>query len=158
MSDSVWPHRWQPTRIPLPGILQARTPEWVAISFSNAWKWKWSHSVVSDTLQPHGLQPTRLLCPWDFPDKSTGVGCHCLLRINITDAPKWVGTTVSLNQQGYLGYPGEIWEEPYSQELDEKSTRIKVLIPTPVPKLSQQVLQPQLTSQGIFPLLSQALV
>ena len=26
-----------------------------------------------------GLQPTRLLCPWDFPGKSTGVGCHCLL-------------------------------------------------------------------------------
>ena len=24
----------------VPGILQARTPEWVAISFSNAWKWK----------------------------------------------------------------------------------------------------------------------
>ena len=30
--------------------------------------------------QPHGLQPTRLLHPWDFPGKSTGVGCHCLLR------------------------------------------------------------------------------
>ena len=29
---------------------------------------------------PHGLQPTRLLHPWDFPGKSTGVGCHCLLR------------------------------------------------------------------------------
>ena len=27
-----------------------------------------------------GLQPTRLLCPWDFPGKSTGVGCHRLLR------------------------------------------------------------------------------
>ena len=27
----------------------------------------------------HGLQPTRLLRPWDFPGKSTGVGCHCLL-------------------------------------------------------------------------------
>ena len=32
------------------------------------------------TLRPHGLQPTRLLQPWDFPGKSTGVGCHCLLR------------------------------------------------------------------------------
>ena len=31
-------HRWQPTRLPVPGILQARTLEWVAISFSNAWK------------------------------------------------------------------------------------------------------------------------
>ena len=65
----------------VPGILQARTLEWVAISFSNAWseKWKWSRSVLSDPLRPHGLQPTRLLRPWDFPGKSTGAGCHCLL-------------------------------------------------------------------------------
>src|SRR5574337_991167 len=40
-----------------------------------------SHSVVSDSPRPHGLQPTRLLCPWDFPGKSTGVGCHYLLRL-----------------------------------------------------------------------------
>ena len=39
-----------------------------------------SCSVVSDSLQPHGLQPTRLLHPWDFPGKSTGVGSHCLLH------------------------------------------------------------------------------
>ena len=43
-------------------------------------KWKWSRVVVSDSLRPQGLQPTRLLCPWDFPGKSTGVGCHCLLH------------------------------------------------------------------------------
>ena len=43
-------------------------------------KWKWSRSVVSNPQRPHGLQPTRLLLPWDFPGKSTGVGCHCLLR------------------------------------------------------------------------------
>ena len=42
-------------------------------------KWKWSHSVVSNPQRPHGLQPTRLLRPWDSPGKSTGVGCHCLL-------------------------------------------------------------------------------
>ena len=42
--------------------------------------WKWSCSFVSDSQRPHGLQPTRLLHPWDFPGKSTGVGCHCLLR------------------------------------------------------------------------------
>jgi len=65
-----------PPGSPVPGILQARTLEWVAISFSNIWKWKWSHSVVSDSSWPHGLQPTRLLCPWDFPGKSAGVGCH----------------------------------------------------------------------------------
>ena len=65
----------------VPGILQARILEWVAISFSSAWKWKWkwSRSVMSDPSQPHGLQPTRPLRPWDFPGKSTGVGCHRLL-------------------------------------------------------------------------------
>ena len=31
------------------------------------------------TQRPRGLQPTRLLCPWDSPGKSTGGGCHCLL-------------------------------------------------------------------------------
>ena len=33
-----------------------------------------SRSVVSDSLWPHGLQPARLLCPWDSPGKNTGVG------------------------------------------------------------------------------------
>ena len=35
---------------------------------------------MSDSLRPHGLQPTRLLHPWDFPGKSTGVGRHRLLQ------------------------------------------------------------------------------
>ena len=62
-----------PSGSPIPGIHQARTLEWVAISSSHAWKWKWSHSVVSYSSRPHGLQPTRLLHPWHFPGKSTGV-------------------------------------------------------------------------------------
>ena len=37
-------------------------------------------SVVSDSLGPHGLQPTRFPCPWDSPGKSTGVACHFLLH------------------------------------------------------------------------------
>ena len=39
-----------------------------------------SPSVVSEPLQPWGLQPARLLCPWDSPGKNTGVGCHFLLQ------------------------------------------------------------------------------
>ena len=35
-------------------------------------------SVMSDSLQPHGLWPTRLLCPCEFPGKNTGVGSQCL--------------------------------------------------------------------------------
>ena len=68
----------------VPGILQARTLEWVSISFSNAGKWKVKVKLKALShvwlLATHGLQPTRLLCPWDFPGKSTGVGCHCLLQ------------------------------------------------------------------------------
>ena len=72
-----------PPGSPVPGILQARTLEWVAMSFSNAWKWKVKVKSLSRVrlLATHGLQPTRLLHPWDFPGKSTGVGCHCLLWI-----------------------------------------------------------------------------
>ena len=36
------------------------------------------HSVMSSCLQSHGLQPARLLCPWNSPGKNTGVGCHVL--------------------------------------------------------------------------------
>ena len=39
-----------------------------------------SCSVVSDSLPPHGLQPTRLLCPRNSPGKGTGVGCYYLLQ------------------------------------------------------------------------------
>ena len=39
-----------------------------------------SHSGVSDSSRPHGLEPARLLCPWDSPGKNTGVGCHSLLQ------------------------------------------------------------------------------
>ena len=38
-----------------------------------------SRLVMSDSLGPHGLQPTRLLCPWNSPGKNTGVGSHFLL-------------------------------------------------------------------------------
>ena len=41
-----------------------------------------SHSAMSNSLQPdgRGLQPARLLCPWDSPGKKTGVGCCALLQ------------------------------------------------------------------------------
>ena len=39
-----------------------------------------SHSAMSCSLRPHGLEPTRLLCPWNSPGKNIGVGCHFLLQ------------------------------------------------------------------------------
>ena len=35
---------------------------------------------MADSLQPQGLYPARLFCPWDFPGKNTAVGCHFLLQ------------------------------------------------------------------------------
>ena len=39
-----------------------------------------SYLVISDSVQPHGLQYSRLPCPWDSPGKNTEVGCHFLLQ------------------------------------------------------------------------------
>ena len=126
MSNSVRPHRRQPTRLPRPwdspgkntgvgchfllqcmkvksesevaqsylalcdpmdcsppgssvhGILQARVLEWGAIAFSDVHPTLPNYPFPSPA--PTGMQPTRLLCPGDFPGKDTGVGCHFLLQ------------------------------------------------------------------------------
>ena len=78
VSDSVRPHRQQPTRLP-PSLGFSRQEHRSGLPFPSPMheseKWKRSRSVVSDSVRPHGLQPTRLLHPWGFPGKSTGVGC-----------------------------------------------------------------------------------
>ena len=72
-----------PPSSPVRGILQARTLEWVAISFSSEWKWKVQIKLFSCIwlLATPWTAAYRLLHPWDFPGKSTGVGCHCLLPL-----------------------------------------------------------------------------
>ena len=67
-----------------------------------------SCSVVSNSLRPRGLQPARLLCPWDSPGKNTGVGCHALLqRIVPTQGSNshllhWQGDSLPLSYLGGL--------------------------------------------------------
>ena len=77
------PRDGSPPGSPVPGI--SRQEHWSGLPFPSPMHesetWKWSHSVVSDSWRPHGLQSTRLLRPQDFPGKSTGVGCHCLLPV-----------------------------------------------------------------------------
>ena len=67
----------------------SRQEHWSGLPFPSPMheseKWKWSRSVVSDPQRPHGLQPSRLLLPWDFPGKSTGVGWHCLFHNTLED-------------------------------------------------------------------------
>ena len=64
----------------------SRQEDWTGLPFPSPMheseKWKWSRSVMSNPQWSHGLQPPRLLHPWGFPGKSTGVGCHCLLRFH----------------------------------------------------------------------------
>ena len=67
-----------------PSLGFSRQEHWSGLPFPSpihkSEKWKWSRSLMSDSSRPHGLQPTRLLCPWDFPGESTGVGCHSYLE------------------------------------------------------------------------------
>ena len=119
MSDSVRPHRWQPTRLPRPwdspgkntGVgchfllqcMKVKSESEIAQSCPTlsdpmdcslpGFIYGGLVAVVSDSLRLHRLLPTRLLCPWDFPGKSTGVGCHCLLRKNAIVSLKTTITT-----------------------------------------------------------------
>ena len=74
-----------------PSSLGFSTQEhWNGLSFPSPMheseKWKWSRSVMSDSSRSHGLQPTSLLHPWDFPGKSTRVGCLHLFRMLLQKA------------------------------------------------------------------------
>ena len=62
-----------------------------------------SHSVVSDSLQAHGLRSARLLCPWDFPGKNIGVGGHSLSPGDLPDP----GTEPNLLHQQEDSLPSE---------------------------------------------------
>ena len=70
-----------------PSLGFSRQEHWSGLPFPSPMreseKWKGSLSVVSDSSRPHGLQPTRLLHPWDFPGRSIRVGCHCPLRFTV---------------------------------------------------------------------------
>ena len=75
-------------------------------------------SLVSDSLQPYGLRPSRLLCPWDFPDKNTGVGGHALLQgVFPTQESKLYLCPLLHWQVGSLPLwpPGKPWEQNEEQ-------------------------------------------
>ena len=74
------------------------------------------HAQSCLTLQPHGLWLARLLCPWDFPGKNTGVGCHFLFqgmfptqRSNprLLHLLHWQANSLPLNQ---LRSPKKVWD------------------------------------------------
>ena len=80
MSDSVQPHRRQPTRLRSPRDSTGKNTGVGCHFLLQCMKMK-SESEVTQS-RPHGLQPTRLLRPWDLSGKCTGVGClfrDCIL-------------------------------------------------------------------------------
>ena len=85
-------------------------------------KWKWSLSVVSDSSWPHGLQPTRLLRPWDLPGKSTGVGCHCLLLKSLDLATVPVGIKMKQHWEKRL-----VWWGLSSGQLRISKQRVRLV-------------------------------
>ena len=83
-------------------------------------KRKWGHSVMSDSLQNHGLLPTRLLHPWDFSAKNTGVGCHFLLQGIFPDQNlcllHWQLDSLPLRHQGNPFWNLIAFKNSYSSE------------------------------------------
>ena len=72
--------RFRPERVPLALRLTTLHPVAQTVMSSKVKSESVSHSILSDSWQPHGMQPTRLLCPWNSPGKNTGVGSHSLLQ------------------------------------------------------------------------------
>ena len=66
-------------------------------------------SVVSDSLWPHGLGPSRILCPWDSPGKNTGAGCHSLFQGIF---PTW-GSNPDLLHCRWILYLLSHWGSPF---------------------------------------------
>ena len=70
---------------------------------------------MSDPLQPHGLEPARLHCPWDSPGKNTGVSCHAVFqRIFLTGIKPMSPRSPAL--AGELFTTTATWEAPVATE------------------------------------------
>ena len=98
------------------------TVSFVLLAFGRLWERPLtltSRSVVSNSLRPYGLQPTRLLCPWDFPGKRTGVGCHFLLQAIFLTQGLNLGLLPSRQMLYPLSHEG-IWEEQLFAKLDNE--------------------------------------
>ena len=84
-----------------PSLGFSRQEHWSGLPFpypmSEREKWKWSRSVVSNSSRPRGLLPTWFLHQWDFPGKSTEVGCHCLLQLLINSITLHISSDLFLS-------------------------------------------------------------
>ena len=94
-----------------------------------------SRSVVAASLRPHGLQPTRLLCPWDFPGQDTGVGCYFLLQGIFPTQGSNLGLLHCSRLFYWLSYKGSL----QVTNLDSIIKRRDITMPTKVHKVKTTV-------------------
>ena len=100
-----------------------------------------SHGLT--LLRPHGLQSTRLLCPWDSPGKNTGVGCHVLLQgIFPTQEsnPHLLHCKQILYPLSHLGSPIYVQNNRNIQEFSTQSNIYSWLIFSSAQNLSDHIL------------------
>ena len=77
--------------------------------------------VLSNSLRPHGLWPTRLLCPWDFLGKNTTVGCQFLLQGTLPTKGS-NPSLLCLPPLAWILYHWATWGSPKSMVLKHNST------------------------------------
>ena len=90
-----------------------------------------ARSVLSDSLRPHGLQPTRLLCPQDSPGKDTGMGSYSLLHFLLQGIfptqgsnPSLLHCRQTLNRLSHQGSPE--WKKVIANEKTDKELVSKI--------------------------------
>ena len=103
------------------------TPTFTAALFTITKTWKQpmlSCSIVSDSSRPHGLQTTRLLRPWDFSGKNTGVGCISFSRASSRHRDQSAISCISCIAGGFFTTepPGKsiskTWKQPKCLSID----------------------------------------
>ena len=134
-----------------PSLGFSRQEHWSGLPFPSPMheseKWQWSCSVASDSSQPHGLQPTRLLRPWDFLGKSTGVGCHCLLRYLYIPTRKIIALTL----QTFVGKVMSLLFNTLSRLVIAFFPRSKRLLISWLQSTSIIILEPPKIKSPLFP-------
>ena len=83
---------------------------------------------MSDSVRPQGLQPTRLLRPWDSPGKNTGVGCHFLLQGMKVESEREVAQSVRLLATPWTA----AYEAPLSMGFSRQEYWSGVPLPFPI--------------------------
>ena len=81
--------------------------------------WVLIHSVVSDSLQPHGQWPARLLHPWNFPGKNAGVGSHFFLPEALPNQGMEPVSLESPELAGGFFYYHTTWKAQYQRISEE---------------------------------------